>query len=747
MRKNIAVISVFFLCVIVGNPIAQWVPSTSPCNGPVYALAKCGARMFAGTALKGVYVSIDNGVSWTPADTGLLSTKTVTSFAVMCDQSGDTNIFAGTIGGGAFLSKDNGTHWTQVNKGVKATSPLAPGIRCFATIGTIIFAGSCGYSGMYGAGVYRSIDFGATWEQVNYGLYTPPKSEIGISVLSLTTIGSILFAGTLYGTYRSDDSGSTWRTANGYSYNGLPHDSSSYTGETRMCAVQSIMAFDSALYAACADHGIYISKDRGYTWTVSNAGLKSYYVNSLAAIGGDIFACAGGTYGCFCRVGETQPGGLYRSWAKADSGLMADVVLSVAAGNTGIFVGTSNGIYLSVDTGKTWTGMFQGIPPGVSVDALVASGPNFFAGSTAHGVWRSTNGGTAWVKSNNGLPTDSGVLSLCASGTRFYAGTPDSGVYLWNVNGNAWIPENSGLPKGIAVLSLASGPSRIFAGTRYHGVYSSSDNGSNWIASNKGLPDSSSMTSISIFGGWIFAGSQLGHIYRSDHDGGDWTEMASGRISGMPISSIAACSTFIVAGVNGDSGGVYRSTDDGRSWAVVNSWIPSQYISPTGYHYFVQTLLVSGTNVFSGIREWGVYLLKKGSTGWTDVGDGLIGLCSVGSFVINGTTIYAGTGSDGVWKRPLSEMVNSAIRDVSAPRIHPGVKAVQRGGILTFPWATGALNPRLEIFTLTGKRAALIQGSGGKDVVFSCHTLPAGTYIYKFSAGAEMLYDRIIVMK
>ena len=40
----------------------------------------------------------------------------IKSFAV----SG-TNIFAGTVGGGVFLSTDNGTSWTQVNNGLTNT--------------------------------------------------------------------------------------------------------------------------------------------------------------------------------------------------------------------------------------------------------------------------------------------------------------------------------------------------------------------------------------------------------------------------------------------------------------------------------------------------------------------------------------------------------------------------------------------------------------------------------------------------
>jgi hypothetical protein len=58
----------------------------------IYALAVSGTNLFAGTE-GGVFLSTDNGTSWTQASTGLTSTL-VSALAV----SG-TNLFAGTDGG------------------------------------------------------------------------------------------------------------------------------------------------------------------------------------------------------------------------------------------------------------------------------------------------------------------------------------------------------------------------------------------------------------------------------------------------------------------------------------------------------------------------------------------------------------------------------------------------------------------------------------------------------------------------
>jgi hypothetical protein len=96
----------------------------------VYALAVSGTNLFAGT-FGGVFLSTDNGTSWTAVNAGL-TYATVYALVV----SG-TNLFAGTAYGGVYLSTDNGTSWTAVNSGL--TSSL---VYALAVSGANIFAGT-----------------------------------------------------------------------------------------------------------------------------------------------------------------------------------------------------------------------------------------------------------------------------------------------------------------------------------------------------------------------------------------------------------------------------------------------------------------------------------------------------------------------------------------------------------------------------------------------------------------------------
>ena len=91
---------------------SRWVKPNGPSGSPLMVFAVSGTNIFAGTQGppgvqgRGVFVSTNNGTSWTAVNSGLTNTD-VRALAV----SG-TNLFAGTGGGGVYLSTNNGTSWS-----------------------------------------------------------------------------------------------------------------------------------------------------------------------------------------------------------------------------------------------------------------------------------------------------------------------------------------------------------------------------------------------------------------------------------------------------------------------------------------------------------------------------------------------------------------------------------------------------------------------------------------------------------
>src|SRR5258706_5821872 len=97
--KKIYLPGMILLLFFVGRceALAQWVQTNGPYGSRVLCFAVSGTNLFAGTP-GGVFLSTNNGTSWTAFNTGLTNTN-VYALAV----SG-TNLFVGTPSGGRVLS-------------------------------------------------------------------------------------------------------------------------------------------------------------------------------------------------------------------------------------------------------------------------------------------------------------------------------------------------------------------------------------------------------------------------------------------------------------------------------------------------------------------------------------------------------------------------------------------------------------------------------------------------------------------
>ena len=142
----------------------------------------------------GVFLSTDNGASWTAADSGLTNTS-VSSLAVSTTGTGATNIFAGTQNGGVFRSTNSGKSWTLPSARLSNEIVYALGVK-----DTNLFAAT-------GEGVFLSTDNGTSWTAA--GL-----SNAIVSALAIW--GTNIFAGTVYtgvsngGIFLSTDNGTSW---------------------------------------------------------------------------------------------------------------------------------------------------------------------------------------------------------------------------------------------------------------------------------------------------------------------------------------------------------------------------------------------------------------------------------------------------------------------------------------------------------------------------------------------------------
>ncbi|GAB1350789.1 hypothetical protein MASR1M107_30040 [Ignavibacteriales bacterium] len=153
-------------------------------SGSFHCLYTSGSTIIAGSVGGGIYISNNNGNTWTVSNTGL------TNLTVWALHGAGSAIYAGTLGG-VFKSTDNGATWAAANSGI-----LSLDIRAFTSVGTTIFAGSIG------GGIYRSTDAGASWTFVAGG---------SVDAFALTC-GTDIYAGATNngGISKSTDNGLTW---------------------------------------------------------------------------------------------------------------------------------------------------------------------------------------------------------------------------------------------------------------------------------------------------------------------------------------------------------------------------------------------------------------------------------------------------------------------------------------------------------------------------------------------------------
>jgi photosystem II stability/assembly factor-like uncharacterized protein len=276
-------------------------------------------------------------------------------------------------------------------------------------------------------------------------------------------------------------------------------------------------------------------------------------------------------------------------------------------------------------------------PTSSYINCFTNSGTDIFVGTAGHGIYLTSDSGNTWTAKNSGLGNLT-VTSMALSGTTIFAGTY-GGVYKSINHGSTW---TSASPS-ITVTCLAISDTNIFAGTDA-GIYLSVNNGATWTAVNTGLTNLH-VRSIAISGNNIFAGTwNSGGVFLSTNNGGNWTAKNSG-ITNLNIYSVAFYGTEILAGTGG--GGIFLSLNNGTSWSAKNTGL---------VNLFVQAFAIRDTNIFAGTFGGGVYRSKNNAANWVPINYGLTN-SFIFSLNINGKKIYAGTNTAGVWRCGLTEYI------------------------------------------------------------------------------------------
>ena len=330
------------------------------------------------------------------------------------------------------------------------------------------------YAGTDGDGVFRSPDGGDSWEKGNVGLQ-------GLAVLSLLSAGDALIAGTYgYGAFRSTDGGTTWNPPRAY----FP-----------------------------ADPDLYAGYQSPYSMTMDSCGV--YYLFSERSIV------------------RSRNGG--ETWVRACRAPYIDTYCLAIRPNLSLIAGTSFGVYISNDSGDTWSRADTSSSLPAELRALEVATNGVIFARPYYGVVRSTDGGASWK-------------------------------YIFSDETHA------------TSMSTGSG-GRVYIGTDYGGVLGSTDDGDTW----RRMTDSTRIWSIEADRvGNVFVISDDGILCSSD--GGDtWKTVHLEMRPGPPAVSNSLCRVVAAPGgevavvYDGNAGTLYISKDSFSSWKTVP--VPYTYSS------------------------------------------------------------------------------------------------------------------------------------------------------------------------
>lgn len=284
---------------------------------------------------------------------------------------------------------------------------------------------------------------------------------------------------------------------------------------------------------------------------------------------------------------------------KVNNTLFAGVMNTTFAGR--ILKSTDNGAnWDSVSTGYILSGIFD----------VTASGSCVYFGTYERGLIWSTNEGQTWQQSFVNGVNGNGVFNVVSSGniviTRSNTVNPPSYTvfHYSSDNGATWLPLNIGTLGFVPNNSYNT--DSLFFITSQKGLVISANHGLNWsMPSNSGLPTfpdgRKSLYAMYINNGNVYAGCIHGFAY-STNMGNNWVSTDMGFSDFCAFTDFKTINGVVFGSVYnslGANAGVYKTTNNGVNWTLMNNGLPS---NPS-----VSSLLISDGFIFAGSKYEGIF--------------------------------------------------------------------------------------------------------------------------------------------
>jgi len=508
------------------------------------------------------------------------------------------------------------------------------------------------FAALDGAGVWKTVDDGASWRQVKSGLPEASFFQIVVDPIFPETLFLVgghdvppetgeragLDLNELYGIWKSTDDGNTWAKVGDAVFG-------------RASGPIKAVAFhpdDQQVMYAAGEGGVYLSPDRGQTWTGINGRLPFSPMNAVATDGQTLYAGSAGG-GVFAGAihplihtadwspeshlavpiahieitlhpqdpqtlyASAYPGGVFKttdggntwharnfglpSYAVADPTRQGTYALAIAPNAPEVlYVGLYHqGVYRSDDDGFIWRSVHgearELLGAGVQTLLIHPDDANVVYVATEDGVWRTVNGGRNWESFDEGLPPTADVRTLAlGSGGELYAGSRGYGLFTRDaqqqVVDGAW--------RQLPALDLTKGPSAS-------------------LLIHPGDPNT------------LYAATFPGGVFKTTDGGTGWRERNVGLENGG-VFALTAHPNDAQTLYAGTTDGIARSIDGGATWHPWDAgWPPRQWVLSIAIDPTNTDRLYACSKSDAGVDGLGgtVMTSTDGGTTWSEITLGL----------------------------------------------------------------------------------------------------------------------------